>query len=91
LRISKLYIELSARRHLGNVLFGRGRSEEAYTEVRPQVEKGLRALKQLPNFGPYVPGREFGNADVFVYHALHWKATSLSAINSVPDQISKGF
>lgn len=70
MRVSELYIELVARRHLGYVFFGSERSEEAYAEVRPQVEKGLRALKQLANFGPYVMGREFGNADIFVYHTF---------------------
>jgi len=40
------------------------------TEVRPQVEKGLRALTQLANFGPYVTGSDFGNADIFVYQSF---------------------
>jgi hypothetical protein len=39
-------------RHLGAAFFGRERSEDAYTEVRPQVEKGLQAFRQLANFGP---------------------------------------
>lgn len=68
--VTKLYIELVARRHLGSTHFGRERSEEAFIEVRPQVEKGLRALGQLANFGPYVMGSEFGNADIFLYHSV---------------------
>jgi glutathione S-transferase len=70
IRVSELYIELTARRHLGAAFFGRERSEEAYTEVRPQVEKGLRAFRQLADFGPYVMGSEFGNADIFVYYSF---------------------
>jgi glutathione S-transferase len=70
MRVTELYIELVARRHLGAAFFGRERSEEATTEVRPQVEKGLRAFTQLANFGPYVMGSEFGNADIFVYHSF---------------------
>ena len=70
IRVSELYIEIVARRHLGAAFFGRERSEEAYTEVRPQVEKGLRAFRQLANFGPYVMGSEFGNADIFVYYSF---------------------
>ncbi len=70
IHVCELYIELAARRHLGAAFFGRERSEEAYAEVRPQVEKGLRAFKQLANFGPYAMGSEFGNADIFVYHAF---------------------
>lgn len=68
--VTELYIELVARRHLGSTHFGRERSEEAFIEVRPQVEKGLRALGQLANFGPYVMGSEFGNADIFLYHSV---------------------
>lgn len=68
--VTELYIELVARRHLGSTYFGRERSEEAFIEVRPQVEKGLRALEQLANFGPYVMGSEFGNADIFLYHSV---------------------
>ncbi len=70
MHVTELYIEIVARRHLGATFFGRERSEEAMAEVRPQVEKGLRALAQLADFGPYVMGGEFGNADIFVYHAL---------------------
>jgi len=70
MHVSELYIELAARRHLGNAFFGAERSEEAYAEVRPQVEKGLRAFKQLANFGPYLSGSEIGNADIFVYHVF---------------------
>jgi len=68
--VCELYIELAARRHLGSAFFGGERSEEAFEEVRPQVEKGLRAFKQLASFGPYVMGSEFGNADIFVYYSF---------------------
>lgn len=80
IRVTELYIELVARRHLGAAFFGRERSEEAYTEVRPQVEKGLWAFQQLANFGPYVTGSEFGNADIFVYHAFRLASQILKRI-----------
>jgi glutathione S-transferase len=70
IHVTELYIELAARRHLGAAFFGRERSEEAMVEVRPQVEKGLRAFTQLADFGPYVMGSEFGNADIFAYHSF---------------------
>ncbi len=70
MHITELYIEIAARRHLGAAFFGRERSDEAMTEVMPQVEKGLRAFTQLADFGPYVMGSEFGNADIFVYHSF---------------------
>jgi len=80
MRISELYIELTARRHLAAVFFGGERSEEAYADVRPQVEIGLRAFKQLANFGPYVMGSEFGNADVFVYHVFRLASQILKRV-----------
>jgi glutathione S-transferase len=70
MHVAELYIELAARRHLGSAFFGREQSEEALVEVRPQVEKGLRALTQLADFGPFVMGSEFGNADIYVYQSF---------------------
>lgn len=80
IQVCQLYIELSARRHLGAALFGRERSEAAYEEVRPQVEKGLKALEELASFGPYVMGSEFGDADIFVYHSFRLAGTVLKLI-----------
>lgn len=80
IRVTELYIELAARRHLGAAFFGRERSEEAYADVRPQVEKGLRAFRALANFGPYVMGSEFGNADIFVYHCFRLASQILKRI-----------
>lgn len=70
MHVVELYIELAARRHLGSAIFGRDRSEEAMIEVRPQVEKGLRALTKLASFGPFIMGSDFGNVDIFVYQSL---------------------
>lgn len=70
MQVTGLYIELAARRHLGATFFGGERSEDAMTEVRPQVEKGLQAFAQLADFGPYVMGGDFGNVDIFVYHSF---------------------
>lgn len=70
MRVTEQYIELTARRHLGAAFFGKERSEDAFKEVRPQVEQGIRAFNQLANFGPYVMGSEFGNADIVVYYCF---------------------
>lgn len=70
MHVTELYVELVARRHLAATFFGAERSEEAYVEVRPQVEKGLRALLQLADFGPFVMRSGFGNADIFVYYSI---------------------
>ena len=70
IQVTEMYVELVARRHLGEAFFGRERSESAYTEVRPQMEKGLQAFSRLVNFGPYVMGSEFGIVDIFVYYSF---------------------
>ena len=79
-QVCELYIELSARRHLGTALFGRPRSEAAYEEVKPEVEKGLRAFSRLAKFNPYVTGDEFGSADIFVYHSFRLARVILERI-----------
>jgi glutathione S-transferase len=80
MRVSEQYIELVARRHLGAAFFGYERSEGAYKKVRPEVEKGLRAFRQLADFGPYVMGSDFGNADIFVYHSFYLASRILKRI-----------
>lgn len=70
IQVCELYIELSARRHLASVMFGAEQSQAAYDEVRPQVEMGLRGLKDLAEFGPFLLGSQFGNADIFAYHTF---------------------
>jgi glutathione S-transferase len=66
----ELYIELAARRHLGSVFFGAPRSEAAVEEVRPQIEKGLAAIKSLGNFAPYFAGDQLTYADIFGFYTF---------------------
>ena len=80
IHVNAHYIEVNARRHLGAAFFGRDRSPEAYDEVRPQVEKGLRAFKRLARFDPYVTGSDFGHADIFVYHTFRLASRILRSI-----------
>ena len=68
--VLELYIELAARRHLGSVFFGAPRSAEATTEVRPAIEKGLAAVKQLGSFDPYFAGKDFTYADIFGFYTF---------------------
>lgn len=79
IQVCELYIELSARRHLGSVMFGAEQSQAALDEVRPQVEKGLRGLKALASFDPFLLGDQFGNADIFAYHTFRLAGMLLQA------------
>ena len=67
IRTAELYLDLPARRHLAAAYFGAPVNEAAHKEVRPALEKGLRALGQLAKFSPHVAGEDFTFADIAVY------------------------
>jgi glutathione S-transferase len=52
----ELYLDLPARRLFPGVLFGRHNEALTIEEVRPVLEKGVRALNHLSNCGPYLMG-----------------------------------
>ncbi|MEM7466370.1 MAG: glutathione S-transferase family protein [Pseudomonadota bacterium] len=72
--VCKLNIELAARRHYGHLFFGEGRNDAAVEEVKPVMERGLSALSQLADFGPYVMGADFTYADIVLYHSSAYPA-----------------
>ncbi len=79
MNILELYIELPARRLFGEVLFGEERNEAAFTEARPVIENGLKALKNLGSFDPYICG-EFSHADILVAYTFIFAAPVCQAI-----------
>ncbi len=64
-----LYVEAPARRQLGEVMVGAPRDESTYAEVKPAVERGMRALRQRFSPSPYALG-EFSVADIYLFHCL---------------------
>ncbi len=60
----ELYIDLPARRHIPSVFLGAPRNDAAVEEVRPALENGLAALRQLARFDPFVAGSTYGYADI---------------------------
>jgi glutathione S-transferase len=72
IRVVELYLDLPARRHLGTVYFGAPVDQTAYEQVRPALDKGLRALKQLARFEPYIAGDTFTFADIAAYFQLRF-------------------
>mgnify|MGYP001217486463 CR=1 FL=1 len=75
----ELYIELQARRHYGHVFFGGPKSQAAVDEVRPVVENGLKALRQLSS-GQYLCGDRFTLADVVAYYTFPYAQMVLQAV-----------
>jgi glutathione S-transferase len=76
-KVMELHVELVARRLYGEVFFGRGRAPD---EVRQAVEKdlnrGIRALKTLVKFDPYIAGKELSMADCAAF--VHLPLVSLT-------------
>ncbi len=70
MKAAELYVELPARRHLNEVLFGGGADAAAHAEVRAAVEKGLKAISQLLSPGPYALGDKPTYADIVLLHTF---------------------
>ncbi|HVC10272.1 MAG TPA: glutathione S-transferase [Burkholderiales bacterium] len=78
--VLELHLELVARRLYREVFFGGKVSEEVRQEVERDVAKGVRGLKRLARFEPYLAGKELTLADcaAFVHLPLVSLATKLA-------------
>ena len=72
IRVVELYLDTPARRHLPSVYFGAPVDQTVYEQVRPDLDKGLRALTQLARFAPYIVGETFTFADITAYFQLRF-------------------
>ncbi len=72
IRVVELYLDAPARRHLPSVYFGAPVDQTVYEQARPDLDKGLRALKQLARFAPYIAGDTFTFADIAAYFQLRF-------------------
>ncbi|MFT4560930.1 MAG: glutathione S-transferase [Gammaproteobacteria bacterium] len=80
MRVVEHYIELAGRRHFGHVFFKGPKSDAAVEEVRPVIENGLSALKQLCSFDPYFCGESFGYADIVAHNSFGYSGMATQAI-----------
>jgi glutathione S-transferase len=80
MKVMELYIELQARRHYNEIFFGGERNQAAFDEAKPIMENGMKALKQLGKFKPYVAGGDFTFADVFAAYTFCYAAPVAQAI-----------
>jgi glutathione S-transferase len=74
--VIELHMELVARRLYGGVFFGGTVSDGTKQSVEKDLAKGIRALKALAKFDPFVAGRELTLADCAA--AVHLPLVSLS-------------
>ena len=85
--VMELHVELVARRLYGEVFFKRPVSQEVKEAVAKDLAKGVRALKHLAKFSPYIAGKELTVADcaAFVHLPLVSLATKLGFGHDVFD------
>lgn len=78
LAVMELHVELVARRLYGEVFFGRPPlSTEARAAAEKDLVKGVRALKALVRFEPYIAGKELTLADCAAF--VHLPLASLTS------------
>ncbi|MDA1117333.1 MAG: glutathione S-transferase [Proteobacteria bacterium] len=59
----ELHMELVVRRLYGGLFFGSSVSDETRQQVEKDIAKGVRALKAVAKFDPYIAGKELSIAD----------------------------
>ena len=74
--VIELHLELVARRLYAGVFFGGTLSEGTKESVQKELAKGVRALKALARFDPFIAGRELTLADCAA--AVHLPLVSMS-------------
>jgi glutathione S-transferase len=66
----KLDIELVARRCLPELLFNQPVSEETKSQVKADLERGIKAVDRLYVCDPYAMGANFTIADLYTYYCF---------------------
>jgi glutathione S-transferase len=74
--VLELHMELVVRRLYPGAFFGSTTSDSTKQSVEKDLAKGLRALKALAKFDPYIAGKEFTLADCAA--AVHLPLVSLA-------------
>ncbi|WP_116364355.1 glutathione S-transferase family protein [Parahaliea mediterranea] len=69
-KLAELYFELSARRLLPAVFGGADIPAVVLDEVKETLQRGVRGLRELAAFGPYVTGSQLTLADIVLRYAL---------------------
>jgi len=71
----ELHLELVVRRLYGGLFFGGSFSDETKSQVEKDVAKGVRALKAVAKFDPYIAGKALSIADCAAF--VHLPLVSL--------------
>jgi len=66
----ELHLELVARRLYGGLFFGGSFSDETKQQVEKDLTKGVRALKAVARFEPFIAGKDLSIADCAAFAHL---------------------
>jgi glutathione S-transferase len=69
-RIAELYVELSGRRFLPEILMGIPKSESNRALMLPILNKAFACLEEMATFSPYLRGEKCTQADLVVRYSL---------------------
>jgi glutathione S-transferase len=75
-KFMELHVELVARRLYGEVFFKRPATQEVKEAVAKDLGKGIKALRQLVRFDPYIAGKQLTVADCAAF--VHLPLVSLA-------------
>ena len=70
MRIAELYVELSGRRFLPEILMGAPKSESNRAAMLPVLVKAFACLESMATFGPYLMGETCTQTDLVVRYSL---------------------
>ena len=70
MRIAELYVELSARRFLPEILMGAPESKSNRAAMLPVLIKAYACLEKIATFGPYLIGETCTQTDIAVRYSL---------------------
>lgn len=68
MKIAELYFELPSRRLITYVFSGTDAPDSVKQEVRQVLARGIPALNRLCQFSPWIAGKEFTMADIYVHY-----------------------
>jgi glutathione S-transferase len=70
MRIAELYVELSARRFLPEILMGTPKSESNRAAMLPVLKKAFACLESMSTFGPYLMGETCTQTDLVARYSI---------------------
>ena len=81
--MTKLDVELVARRCLPELLMGQPVSDETKDQVRADLDKGMKAFDRLFMGDPWAAGKTFGLADFYTFYSLGLAGTLAKTVVGV--------